>query len=68
MSTSAPSWSIYAKRRTRSVCAGTRTDPLHSVNALTGMTELPVKYAARTINHQLSVLFGFYDHACATDL
>ena len=42
--------------------------PPGSVNALTGKTELPVKYAARTINHQLSVLFGFYEHACAADL
>lgn len=42
--------------------------PPGSVNALMGKTELPVNYAARTINHQLSVLFGFYDHACATDL
>jgi site-specific recombinase XerD len=39
-----------------------------SVNALTGKAEPPAKYAARTINHQLSVLFGFYDHACAANL
>jgi integrase/recombinase XerC len=35
---------------------------------LTGKAELSAKYAARTINHQLSVLFGFYEHACAADL
>jgi hypothetical protein len=29
---------------------------------------LPVKYASRTINHQLSVLFGFYEFACTVDL
>ncbi len=39
-----------------------------SVNPLTGKAELPVKYAARTINHQLSVLFGFYEHACEANL
>ena len=42
--------------------------PPGSVNALTGKLELSAKYAARTINHQLSVLFGFYEHACAADL
>jgi hypothetical protein len=41
--------------------------PPGSVNALTGKAELSTRYAARTINHQLSVLFGFYDHACAAD-
>ncbi|MGQ9406369.1 tyrosine-type recombinase/integrase [Mycolicibacterium gilvum] len=35
---------------------------------MTGKAELSGKYAPRTINHQLSVLFGFYDHACAVDL
>ncbi|WP_375504592.1 tyrosine-type recombinase/integrase [uncultured Jatrophihabitans sp.] len=39
-----------------------------SVNPVTGKVELTSRYAARTINHQLSVLFGFYDHACAADL
>ena len=39
-----------------------------SVNPLTGKTELSVNYAARTINHQLSVLYGFYEHACASEL
>jgi hypothetical protein len=29
---------------------------------------LPVKYASRTINHQLSVLFGFYEFACTVEL
>ena len=42
--------------------------PPGSVNAVTGKTELSGKYAPRTINHQLSVLFGFYEHACAADL
>ncbi len=39
-----------------------------SVNPLTGKTSLGTMYAARTINHQLSVLFGFYEWACAADL
>lgn len=38
------------------------------MNAVTGKAELTAKYAPRTINHQLSVLFGFYEHACAADL
>ena len=42
--------------------------PPGSVNAVTGKAELTTKYAPRTINHQLSVLFGFYEHACAADL
>ncbi|WP_255450588.1 tyrosine-type recombinase/integrase [Skermania sp. ID1734] len=33
-----------------------------------GEGERPPRYAARTINHQLSVLFGFYEYACAADL
>lgn len=44
-----------------------RTSP-GSVNPVTGKTVPGVKYAARTINHQLSVLFGFYEWACAADL
>jgi len=40
----------------------------NSVNPLTGKAELSANYAARTINHQLSVLYGFYEHACALDL
>jgi site-specific recombinase XerD len=36
-----------------------------SVNPRTGKTVLGEHYAARTINHQLSVLFGFYEHVCA---
>jgi site-specific recombinase XerD len=39
-----------------------------SINAVTGKTELSAKYAPRTINHQLSVLYGFYEHACTADL
>jgi integrase/recombinase XerC len=39
-----------------------------SVNPVTGKAELSARYAPRTINHQLSVLFGFYEHACAADL
>jgi site-specific recombinase XerD len=31
-------------------------------------TVLSASYASRTINHQLSVLFGFYDWACSTDV
>lgn len=42
--------------------------PPGSVNAVTGKAELSSKYAARTINHQLSVLFGFYEHTCAANL
>ncbi len=42
--------------------------PSGSVNAVTGKAELSSKYAPRTINHQLSVLFGLYDHACAAGL
>jgi len=32
------------------------------------VAETPAPFAARTINHQLSVLFGFYEHACAAHL
>lgn len=39
-----------------------------SVNPITGKAEPSENYAARTINHQLSVLSGFYGHACAADL
>ena len=39
-----------------------------SVNPVTGKAVLGTKYAARTINHQLSVLFGFYEWACAAGL
>jgi hypothetical protein len=42
--------------------------PPGSVNPITGKQLLPAKYASRTINHQLSVLFGFYEFACSTDL
>ena len=35
------------------------------VNAATGKAELGPHYASRTINHQLSVLYSFYDHACS---
>lgn len=42
--------------------------PAGSVNGVTGKAVLPATYGARTINHQLSVLFGFYEHACAADL
>ncbi|MGH3465389.1 MAG: tyrosine-type recombinase/integrase [Kribbellaceae bacterium] len=35
------------------------------VNFLTERPSPGVKYASRTINHQLSVLFGFYEWACA---
>jgi site-specific recombinase XerD len=41
---------------------------LGSVNPRTGKPIPGRHYAARTINHQLSVLFGFYEHACAADL
>jgi site-specific recombinase XerD len=37
------------------------------VNPHTGKPSPGDRYAARTINLQLSVLFGFYDHACAAD-
>jgi len=39
-----------------------------SVNMATGKPVLSASYAARTINHQLSVLFGFYEHVCAAGL
>src|SRR5690242_11133951 len=42
--------------------------PPGSVNPRTGKPVLGRHYAPRTINHQLSVLFGFYEHACAADL
>jgi integrase len=37
---------------------------LGSVNPHTGKPVLGRHYASRTINHQLTVLFGFYEHAC----
>lgn len=39
-----------------------------SINPRTGKAAPGRHYAARTINNQVSVLFGFYDHACAADL
>lgn len=36
-----------------------------SVNPATGKPVPGRHYAARTINHQLSVLYGFYEHACS---
>ena len=42
--------------------------PAGSVNPRTGKPTPGDHYAARTINHQLSVLFGFYEHACAAGL
>ncbi|TDC25447.1 tyrosine-type recombinase/integrase [Kribbella albertanoniae] len=39
-----------------------------SLNAVTGKLVLAATYASRTINRQLSVLFGFYEWACSTDL
>lgn len=39
-----------------------------STNVVTGKAEPSDRYSPRTINHQLSVLFGFYEHACADDL
>ena len=42
--------------------------PPGSVNPVTGKATLGSTYAARTINHQLSVLFGFYEWACASGL
>lgn len=47
---------------------GTDAPAPGSVNPLTGKASLGTTYAARTINHQLSVLFGFYEWACAADL
>lgn len=35
---------------------------------MTGKSVLAATYASRTINHQLSVLFGFYEWACASHL
>ena len=42
--------------------------PAGSVNPRTGKPTRGDHYAARTINHQLSVLFGFYEHTCAAGL
>jgi hypothetical protein len=42
--------------------------PAGSVNPRTGKLSPGGHYAARTINHQLSVLFGFYEHTCAAGL
>jgi hypothetical protein len=39
-----------------------------SVNPITGKPAPGVRKADGTINHQLSVLFGFYEWACASDL
>jgi hypothetical protein len=39
--------------------------PAGAVNPRTGTPSPGDRYAARTINHQLSVLLRFYDHACA---
>jgi len=39
-----------------------------SVNPTTGKPVLSAKYASRTINHQLSVLFGFYEWACMAEV
>lgn len=39
--------------------------PLGSVNSVTGKATQNAKYASRTINHQLSVLSGFYEWACS---
>jgi hypothetical protein len=39
-----------------------------SVNPVTGKPVLAATYASRTINHQLSVLFGFYEWACSSDV
>lgn len=36
-----------------------------SINPVTGKAEPGAHYANRTINHQLTVLFGFYEHACS---
>ena len=35
---------------------------------VTGKAELSTKNAPRSINHQLWVLFGLYEHACGADL
>lgn len=40
----------------------------HTIKGGDEVTETPAPFSARTINHQLSVLFGFYEHACAADL
>jgi site-specific recombinase XerD len=42
--------------------------PPGTVNPITGKSVPGAKYAARTINHQLTMLFGFYEWACAADL
>lgn len=42
--------------------------PAGAVNAVTGKAYLAAGYAFRTINHALSVLSAFYDHAAAAGL
>lgn len=42
--------------------------PAGAVNAVTGKAYLAAGYAPRTINHALSVLSAFYDHAAAVGL
>ncbi len=39
-----------------------------SVNVVTGKPEMSLRYSPRTINHQLTVLSCFYEHACLADL
>ncbi|MFC5264681.1 hypothetical protein ACFPJ1_21425 [Kribbella qitaiheensis] len=38
------------------------------MNPVTGKAALRGNYAGRTINHQLRVLFGFYEWACSSNL
>lgn len=42
--------------------------PAETVNPRTVKPTPGEQYAARTINHELSALFGFYQHACDADL
>jgi site-specific recombinase XerD len=42
--------------------------PAGSINPRTGKPTAGDHYAARTINHQLSVLFGFYEHTCSAGM
>lgn len=45
-----------------------RKDEIHFANNVTKKAAPRTTFAARTINHQLSVLWSFYDFACETDL
>lgn len=53
--------------RIRNGCAAVRRAATGSVKPRTGKPSPGHHCSARTINHQLSLLFGFYEHTCATE-